>query len=141
MTAAAIIRLTSLDASRLDRCLRQAAGPVADASAVTELESLPEEALVVPPVEIPADVVTMNSRVVLLSRDHGATRVLTLAYDAAQAAAEHGRVAVTSPLDRALVGQRVGEVIDVDQPGGAHRAWTLLRLPARGGWWQTSSAM
>jgi regulator of nucleoside diphosphate kinase len=78
-------------------------------------------------VEIPADVVTMNSRVALLSRDHGATRVLTLAY-AAQAAAEHGRVAVTSPLDRALVGQRVGEVIGVDQPGGAHRAWTLLRL-------------
>jgi regulator of nucleoside diphosphate kinase len=127
MITADTIRLTSLDASRLDRCLRQPAGRPADASAVTELESLLDEALVVPPVEIPADVVTMNSRVALESRDDGTTRVLTLAYPA-QADAEHGRIAVTSPLGRALIGRRVGDVIDVDLPGGTRRSWTLLRL-------------
>jgi regulator of nucleoside diphosphate kinase len=127
MMPADTIRLTALDAVRLDRCLRKAEGRVADASAVTELESLLDEALVVPSIEIPADVVTMNSRVALESQADGTTRVLTLAYPA-QADAEHGRVAVTSPLGRALIGRRVGDVVEVDLPGGARRAWTLLRL-------------
>lgn len=121
------IHLTSLDAMRLNRRLQRVPPSPADESAISELERLVDEAVVVPPAHIAADVVTMNSRAVLQPAGGGTARALTLVYPE-EADPERGRISVASPMGRALLGRRVGEPVAIDVPGGARREWRLLRL-------------
>lgn len=75
---------------------------------------------VVPPDEVPPDVVTMNSRVRLVDLDQGGTHDYTLAYphDADYAA---GRISIVAPIGAALIGYRVGDVVEWTVPAGRRR--------------------
>lgn len=63
------------------------------------------------PEEVPGDVVTMNSCISLVDSDKGIARKVQLVYPR-DAASDAGKVSVLSPLGTALLGRRVGEVIE-----------------------------
>lgn len=74
-------------------------------------------ARVVPADRVPADVVTMNSRVCFT--DDGVRRCAKLVYP--QHADGRGRVSVFAPLGTALLGLAAGQQVDCPFPGGARR--------------------
>lgn len=69
------------------------------------------------PEQIPADVVTMHSRVECEDVASGEEHVLTLVYPS-EADVERGRVSVLAPVGTALLGLSVGQSIDWQAPGG-----------------------
>ena len=111
MTRTNEIRLTDLDAARLERSLieqlRQSPEP---AQGTAELEALLDAAAVVPSATIDPNVVTMNSTVVLEEQPAGRRMTVTLVYPK-DSDPERSRVSVLSPVGRALIGARVGDTI------------------------------
>lgn len=77
-------------------------------------------AQVVAPEEVPPDVVTMSSRVRLLDLDQGTTFEYTLVYpqDADYSA---GRISIVAPVGAAMLGYRVGDVVEWEVPAGRRR--------------------
>ena len=77
-------------------------------------------ATVVAESEVPADVVTMNSRVAFADLTAGLRGTVTLVYP--RSGAGEGRVPVTEPLGAALIGLRAGQEIEWNFPlVGRHR--------------------
>lgn len=114
------ITLSSRDLARLEALLDSPAlqrHPAAQALAA-ELA----RAHVVAPEQMPADVVTMNSRIDFIDETSGGRRSLTLVYPQ-DADAAHHRVSVLAPVGSALLGLRIGDAIDWPAPSG-----TTLRL-------------
>ncbi len=69
---------------------------------------------------IPKDVVTMHSRVQLRDMDSGEDVVYTLVYPAEAELAE-GKISVLAPIGTAILGYRVGDVVEWTVPGGTAR--------------------
>lgn len=72
---------------------------------------------VLPPERMPADVVTMHSRVECQDIASGEDHVLTLVYPN-EADVARGHVSVLAPVGSALLGLSVGQSIDWNAPGG-----------------------
>ncbi|KAF1686445.1 nucleoside diphosphate kinase regulator [Pseudoxanthomonas broegbernensis] len=72
---------------------------------------------VLPPEQMPANVVTMHSQVECEDAATGEQHVLTLVYPN-EADVEKGRVSVLAPVGSALLGLSVGQTIDWQAPGG-----------------------
>jgi regulator of nucleoside diphosphate kinase len=89
-----------------------------------------DRAIVVSPEALPADVVTMNSRVVYSDETAGVRRLITIVYpgDADEGA---GRISVLSPLGTALLGLSIGQAIDWDFPDGSRRTLRVNALMRR----------
>ena len=122
------IRLTELDAVRLERALMELLkASDGEPQGASELESLLAAAAIVPSASIDPNVVTMNSTVVLESRPSGERTTLTLVYpkdvDPAQS-----KVSVLSPVGRALLGARVNDRVHVVVPGYGERELALVEL-------------
>lgn len=125
--------LTELDHVRLDRLLRRAAAEDrggASPGHFRHLRDLLDHAQVVPSREVAPDVVTVWSQVLLrpvaATADEADAR-LTLCYPAdAEPAA--GFVSVLSPVGRALLGLRVGEVARWAGPDGTRQAAEVVAL-------------
>jgi len=114
--------LTELDHVRLTRLLQRQA---ADPAPIGELLDL---AHVVPSRDVEPDVVTMNSRVQLHIPASDTRSTITLCYpDDAEPAA--GLVSVFSPVGRALLGLRVGEVAHWRTPDGGTQSAEIVALP------------
>jgi regulator of nucleoside diphosphate kinase len=77
-------------------------------------------ARVVGDADVPGDVVTMNSSVVLSDLDSGKERLYTLVYPGYFAEAPD-RVSVLTPLGTALLGASVGSLIEYDSTLGIRR--------------------
>lgn len=83
-------------------------------------------ATIVPAAEVPADVVTMNSRATYRDETSGVRATVKLVYP--QDAAGAGRVPVTSPLGTALLGLREGQEIEWHFPLGGRRRLRVERI-------------
>lgn len=79
-----------------------------------------EGAVLVPSDEVPLDVVTMQSQVVLSEAGTGRRRVLSIVYPA-EADAAAGRVSVLDALGMELFGASLGDTIECDSPEGTCR--------------------
>lgn len=80
-----------------------------------------------PPCDMPADLVTMHSVVLLLDLEHtGKAMECTLVFPGDSDAAR-GRISVLAPLGAALFGARVGDVLEVALPAGLRR-WRVESL-------------
>jgi regulator of nucleoside diphosphate kinase len=79
-----------------------------------------DDAQVIPPAEMPPNVVTLSSRVRVRDTSTGEALVYTLVLPL-EADFERGRISVLAPLGIAILGQRVGDVVDVRAPGGVRR--------------------
>lgn len=91
------------------------------------IEQVLDACAVVPSRQIPPDVVTMYSQVVLQDLESGQRSRLTLCYPAdAEPAA--GFVSVLSPVGASLLGQTVGNVARWSTPAGDERAAEVLAI-------------
>lgn len=103
------------DARRLEALL---ASPVfAGSEGAARLEDEIARADVREPRDVPADVVTMNSSVVVEDEHDGVERTLRVVYPDVASASPH-YVSVLAPVGAALLGMSVGDAIDWPMPGG-----------------------
>jgi regulator of nucleoside diphosphate kinase len=77
-------------------------------------------AVVVPADQIPADVITMRSRVRLVDLDNGSVLEYTLVYPS-EADFSAGKISIVAPVGAAMIGYREGDEIEWDVPGGRRR--------------------
>lgn len=82
-----------------------------------ELKKELEYAQVVPPQEVPADVVTMNSEVRIEGESTEGSGVVKLVFPQ-DADYTRGRISLLAPLGAALLGRRKGETVRYPAPGG-----------------------
>ena len=123
------ICLTELDAVRIESMLERVRRRAPEErSSIEELEERVDAARVVHQTCIEPQVVTMNSVVVLTDRVTGETVELTLAYPV-EADPEQGRVSVLSPVGRALIGARIGEVLRVSVPAQRDKSFEVTAIP------------
>ena len=76
---------------------------------------------------LPADVVTMNSRIEIREGDEAQTRALVLSYPA-EADPQAGRISVLSPVGASLLGLRCGETASWRTPQGELRSATVTAI-------------
>lgn len=123
MSVTPALLVSAHDFERLDQLISSMEGPGQPGAAALRGELA--RAQVVEPQEMPAEVVTMNSRARLLNESTGKTRELTLVYprDADVAA---GRVSVLAPVGSALLGLKKGQSIDWPMPNGQKERLKVL---------------
>lgn len=112
--------ISSFDKQRLMRLLNSGE---TDAEQREDLEDLAREierGTEVRPQEIPLDVVTMNSKVRVTDVDAGSTHTYTIVFPA-DADYEKGKISILAPLGTALLGFRVGDIVDWNMPRGVRR--------------------
>src|SRR4051794_6314635 len=101
-----------IDSARMDSRVRE--------DYLAALEGELSRARVVPAGEVPADVVTMNSVVRLRDLDSDDTEEYELVYPA-DADVAHNRISVLAPIGTAILGYRLGDVIEWPVPAGLRR--------------------
>jgi len=128
MSTQPAITVSSLDLQRIEQWLRTASAqrlPGIDA-----LQAELDRANVVEPVDMPPDIVTMNSTVRFCDDASGREYELTLVYP--DGAGAPGTVSVLAPTGSALLGLAVGQSIAWQVPGGRKlqlRVLEVLRQP------------
>lgn len=127
MTQIRTIYVTEFDEHRLRELVHDArATTYRDSSYVKDLEHELDRAIVVTPKEIPPDVVTMNSRVMLVDNDSGEEMIFTLVFppDADMLA---DKISVLAPIGTVVLGYRVGDTFEWKVPDGVRR-WTIKQI-------------
>jgi regulator of nucleoside diphosphate kinase len=115
------IYVTALDAERLRKLLEGSRlWSARDREHIQALEAELDRAHVVAPQDIPGDVVTMNSAVLVKDLDTGAEMALTLVFPS-EAGLELGKISIVAPVGTALLGYRVGDTIEWKVPGRVRR--------------------
>ena len=106
--------LSRLDVERIETLLERVRPGQFD---IASLQAELERANIVEPQQMPADVVTMNSTVVLRNETTGDEREITLVYPH-EADGSGQKVSILAPVGSALLGLHVGDSIDWPMPGG-----------------------
>jgi len=92
----------------------------ADREYLDQLEEELGRAELVNPKEIPADVITMRSKVSLKDLKSGQTVMYSLVFPS-EANSNEGRISVLAPIGTALLGNRSGDVVESRVPSGLRR--------------------
>ena len=96
---------------------------------VAELEDKLARADVIDVSKLSGDTVTFGATVTLVDEDTDEKRVWQLVGEP-EADAKHGRISITSPLARALIGKAKGASVEVVTPGGA-KAYEVKKVEWR----------
>lgn len=113
-------RLTDMLEEALARNSRDSAFLKGLANELAQAES-------VEPQDVPPDVITMNSRVILKDVESGEKMEYTLVFPE-QANIEEGRLSVVSPIGTAILGYSKGDTLTWQTPGGP-RKLEILDIP------------
>lgn len=116
------IVVSSLDLQRLEALL----ATLPASSDIDALQAELDRADVLEPRQIPADVVTMNSRVIFEVDETGERFELALRYP--RDAGAPGTLSILAPLGSALLGLRIGQSIAWPLPGGRTRAVRVVDI-------------
>jgi len=92
----------------------------ADREYLDQLEEELGRAELINPKEIPADVITMRSKVSLKDLKSGQTVMYSLVFPS-EANSNEGRISVLAPIGTALLGNRSGDVVESRVPSGLRR--------------------
>lgn len=112
------IVVTRQDMERLRDLLRGSKDPLGlDRPYLETLRTELDRAKVVPVKALDADVVTMNSTVLVRDCESGRATVFTLVYPE-HAAMETNQISVLAPLGAAVLGYRVGDLVSFTVPSG-----------------------
>ena len=115
------IYVTALDVERLRKLLEGVRlWSSRDREHLQALEGELDRAHVVAPQEIPGDIVTMNSAVLVRDLDTDAEMALTLVFPS-DTGLELGKISILAPVGTALLGYRVGDTIEWKVPGRVRR--------------------
>jgi len=137
MTTRNII-ITDADRRRLGTLIERATSDGLGARRyLDDLEHELDRAHVVDPCEVPSDVVTMNSTVRLRDLDTDEIETYTLVYPR-DADIDENRISVLAPIGTAMIGYRVGDVIEWPVPSGTarFRVDEVLYQPECAGAWE-----
>ena len=115
------IYVTALDVERLRKLLDGVKlWSSRDREHLEALEAELDRAHVVAPQDVPGDVVTMNSEVLVRDLDSGREMAVTLVFPS-EADLEQGKISILAPVGTALLGYRVGDTIEWKVPGRVRR--------------------
>lgn len=129
------IIITAYDLDRLVKLLAEARYSEYRGSAyLTGLEDELSKAQVVDPKEIPPDVITMNSQVLLEDTTSGEEMAYTLVFPE-ESDIVHDKISIFAPIGTAMLGYRVGDVFEWKVPDGVQtlRVKKILYQPEAGG--------
>ncbi|WP_196257887.1 transcription elongation factor GreA [Pelagibacterium limicola] len=93
---------------------------------IMELESLLAMAEIIDISKLSGDTVKFGATVTLVDEDTDEEKTYQIVGDA-EADASNGRISVSSPIARALIGKAEGDSIEVSAPGGA-RGYEILKI-------------
>ena len=113
--------VTDTDRDRLEKLLlgtRQWSSR--DKAHLQALEEELDKAYTVESREIPGDVVTMRSQVRVRDMKSGTEMDISVVFPS-EADSEQGKISVLAPIGTALLGYRVGDVVEWKVPGGIRR--------------------
>jgi len=85
---------------------------------VAEIEAILARAEIIDPSKLRGDTITFGATVKLVDEDTEEEKTYQLVGDV-EADVKAGRVSISSPIARALVGKKVGDQVEVAAPGGA----------------------
>jgi len=120
MTARTIY-ITEFDMQRLTKLLQDAQFTTYRKSEYLEkLEEELERAHLVKPEEVPADVVTMNSRVRMVDVESREEMTLTLVFPQ-DADIDQNKISVLAPIGTAMLGYRLGDTFEWVVPDGVRK--------------------
>lgn len=108
------IYITEADMNRLRPLMGAMKNPRDDLRA---LQNELEQARVVAPVDLPPDVITMNSKAKLRDLETSEEMTYTLVFPD-EANIEEDKISVIAPIGTAMLGQRVGDEIQWEVPAG-----------------------
>lgn len=91
-----------------------------DKGHLQELEKELLRAEIVPPKDMPQDIVTMNSKVRLKDLDSEEEKIYTLVFPKNADVSQH-KISILAPIGTALLGYRVGDVISWEVPKGKRK--------------------
>ena len=117
-----MIYITTSDYDRLSGLIemsRERNGD-ADREYLDQLEEELGRAELINPKEIPADVITMRSKVSLKDLKSGQTVMYSLVFPF-EANSNEGQISVLAPIGTALLGNRSGDVVESRVPSGLRR--------------------
>ncbi len=126
-----VVVLSADDAEVISNLIGAGGLPSHSGAAGEALAEALEAATVVPASELPATAVSMNSVVEYVELPGGTVREVVLVHPAA-ADVNASRISVLSPVGRALLGRRVGDVCVVAVPGGSKLSVTIAGVRAGG---------
>jgi regulator of nucleoside diphosphate kinase len=120
--------VTSFDMMRLRELIAvaRAFGSEGNAAHLGDLETGLRTCKVVEPAAVPRDVITMNSRVTLRRLPSAELQVMSLVFPV-DADKTDGALSILSPLGTALLGHRVGDVVEADS-GDSPARWEIVEL-------------
>ncbi len=93
---------------------------------ISELEDVTTRAEVVDPAKMTGDKVRFGATVKLVDEDTEEEKIYQIVGDQ-EADVKSGRISISSPISRALIGKEVGDSIEVNAPGGS-RAYEVLEI-------------
>ena len=93
---------------------------------VNELEDLIARAEVIDVSKLSGDKIKFGATVVLVDEDTKEKKTYQIVGDQ-EADVKSGRISISSPIARALIGKEVGDTIEVNAPGGA-RGYEIVKL-------------
>lgn len=115
------IYITEFDLERLKKLLHEAQSTEYRKSEYLEkLQTEIARAVVVSPHDIPSDVITMNSTVLLQDVDTKEDETYTLVFPE-DANLEQAKLSVLAPIGTAMLGYKVGDVFEWNVPAGTRR--------------------
>ncbi len=114
------IVVTQFDFDRLEKLVYRLRTREQQPRLAEALEDELENAEIVDPHQMPADVVTMNSEALVRDLSTDAVEKIRVVFPGAAAPAK-GAISVLAPLGLALLGTRAGDEVNWDVPGGGKR--------------------
>jgi transcription elongation factor GreA len=96
---------------------------------ILELESLIGRADVIDVSKLTGKTVKFGATVKLLDEDTEETKVYQIVGET-EADVRSGKVSITSPIARALIGKKVGETVEVHTPGGG-KSYEIVKVAFR----------
>ncbi|MEO5325266.1 transcription elongation factor GreA [Mesorhizobium sp. CC13] len=93
---------------------------------VNELEDLIARAEVIDVTKLNGDKIKFGATVVLVDEDTEEEKTYQIVGDQ-EADVKAGRISISSPIARALIGKEVGDAIEVNAPGGA-RGYEIVQI-------------
>jgi transcription elongation factor GreA len=97
---------------------------------IAELEDKLSRAEVIDISKLSGNTVKFGATVTLVDEDTDEKKVYRIVGDM-EADVKEGRISISSPIARALIGKRKGESVEVTAPGGA-RSYEILRIAYKG---------
>jgi regulator of nucleoside diphosphate kinase len=122
MTMESTIYITEVDLARLRKLIEAARDSGVDSNTpyMNKLEDELDRANIVDPKEIAMDAITMRSKVRLKDLESRKEMIYSLVFPN-EADVDEGRISVLAPVGTAMIGYRVGDIIEWEVPSGLRR--------------------